>query len=309
MKMIVKESRYKDISAVEIETKEYTVTVLPSEGGKIASFKTKSDGKEYFLQNPAPKYGHVGLKDSYVDGECSGFDDMFPTIDPVVVKNGSRQGLEYPDHGEVCRLPFSYTVTERGLEMRVRSETLRYEYKKTITEDAYGKLCIVYEIENLSDDEFHVLWAGHCLIKAEQGGRVLLPYAEGAQTDIMFDTVGRFGKAGDRIPLQKQHLLSVWQDGVKECRKYYFPEGCKEGYVAYRYPNGKTFVIEFDKETLPYIGVWLNFGYVKDYYCIGLEPCCVGYDTVENAKKYGQKKMIPVKGKMMFTLTLSVKAE
>lgn len=34
----------------------------------------------------------------------SGCDDMFPTIDPMTFDEGERKGIEYPCHGEVCRV-------------------------------------------------------------------------------------------------------------------------------------------------------------------------------------------------------------
>ena len=105
--MIITKSNYKNVFALKLETEYYTALVLPNEGGKIASFFDKRKGKEYLLQNPSKRYLHVGLTDEFEKGECSGFDDMFPTIDPVTVG-----GKEYPDHGEVCRVPFSYEIVE-----------------------------------------------------------------------------------------------------------------------------------------------------------------------------------------------------
>ena len=51
--MIIRESSYKDIFAIELETEKYIAKVIPSEGAKIASFKAKESGKEYLLQNRA----------------------------------------------------------------------------------------------------------------------------------------------------------------------------------------------------------------------------------------------------------------
>ena len=117
--MRIVESKYKNVFALQVETDSYTALVLPSEGGKLASFIDKKTGKEYLLQNPSKEYLHIGKSDNFEQGECSGFDDMFPTIDPVCVN-----GKEYPDHGEVCRVSFSYSIEGEKL-------VLRYELKRT----------------------------------------------------------------------------------------------------------------------------------------------------------------------------------
>ena len=73
--MQIRKSKYKNIFAIDIITDKYVLKVLPSEGGKIASFITKKDAFEFLIQNPCKTY-----KKLYANG---GFDDMFPTIDAV----------------------------------------------------------------------------------------------------------------------------------------------------------------------------------------------------------------------------------
>ena len=66
----------------------------------------------------------------------------------------------------------------------------------------------------------------------------------------------------------------------------------------------KTFLIEFDKNKLPYLGLWIDYGLVNGSHYIGLEPCSLGYDTVANAAHYhGNNK---IENSLMFDITLSV---
>lgn len=304
--MIVRESKFKDAFAFELITKRNTAKVVPLEGGKIASFRDRASGKEYLLQNPSEKFLHTGLSDEFVDGECCGFDDMFPTIDPVSVNYPDGKIMEYPDHGEVARVPFSYEATEDSLTLHFSSKRFGYDYTKTFRESEEGGLQIDYRIENRSDYDLDVLWAAHCLINAEQGGQVLVPFGEGEDVDIMFDTVSRF-TPGARIPFREEYFLTEWTVGVPECRKFYFPRKAPEGYLAYRYPAGDLLVMEFDPEKIPCIGVWENFARFNDAYCIGFEPGSVGYDTVKNAEKYGQKSLIKQGERLDFFIRLSIK--
>ncbi|MEQ8925870.1 MAG: DUF5107 domain-containing protein, partial [Fulvivirga sp.] len=74
-------SKYKDKDSLVLENKMIRAEVLPNPGGKVASFINKETGYEYMLQRPNKNYKDQSFGGSYIDGECSGFDDMFPTID------------------------------------------------------------------------------------------------------------------------------------------------------------------------------------------------------------------------------------
>jgi len=295
-------AEYKGIFAIELQSKDFTTLVLPTEGGKIASFKD-AEGEEYLLQNPSKSYGRVGLDDSYVDGECSGFDDMFPTIDSVELVTSSGAKLVYPDHGEVCRVPFSYETTESALVLNYTSP-MGYSYKKILSEKDV-KLSILCEIANFSQEDLDVLWAGHCLIKAEEGGEVLLPFLCGEPVDVQFDTANEYS-IGQRVLLKKEMLVTSYASAPR-CHKLYFPNKPQKGFIGYRYKSGKVFSLSFDANTLPVIGVWQNYGVVKGYYCVGLEPCTVGYDTVLNARKYGQSSIIKSGDTLKISLNIFVK--
>lgn len=123
----------------------------------------------------------------------------------------------------------------------------------------------------------------------------------------MFDKNGRFGADKDRLLLKEEYFSTVWVENVPECRKFYFPHRCAEGYAGYEYNDGRKFIIEFDKDKIPYLGVWLNYGFISGYYCAGIEPCSVGYDSIVNAKEYGQSHKIVPKERFSFTIYLSVK--
>lgn len=294
---------YKGVLAFQLKTKQFVLMVLPTEGGKIASFKKAVDKKEYLLQNPSKEYLSIGMESDYVKGECCGFDDMFPTIDPIKVKTLSGEIMEYPDHGEICRVGFNFEIKEDKLILQYKSK-MGYDYQKTFCEEE-GKIRINYKITNFSNMPLNVLWAGHCLINAEKGGEVDLEYKEGDLVDVMFDISGKFQPL-ERITYKKEYLKSNWTVGVKACNKFYFVAKSKEGYIKYRYPSGETFVMEFDSDKLPYVGIWQNFGNINGSYCIGLEPCTVAYDTVENAEKYGQKGIIEPSESLNFFIKLSV---
>ena len=94
---------YKDRPAIRVDTGALTALFLPEDGGKLASLKAR-DGYEYLYQGPESRYRRLTVDGSYIEAECSGWDDMFPTIDPY-----QPEGLPpYPDHGEICRIPLEH---------------------------------------------------------------------------------------------------------------------------------------------------------------------------------------------------------
>jgi hypothetical protein len=81
MQTRVYESTYKDQPAVTIESDNIAAQFLPGIGAKMASLRYKPLDLELLVQRPGVAYLTQPYDGDYVAGECSGFDDMFPTID------------------------------------------------------------------------------------------------------------------------------------------------------------------------------------------------------------------------------------
>lgn len=301
--MKIYESNYKGVPSVRIETESFIATYLPTEGGKLASFI--SEGKEYLVQGPSDKFLHLDYDGEFTEGECAGFDDMFPTVDLVTIKDGTRAGEYYNDHGEVARLSFSHEITGNALKMKTVSKRLNYSYEKTVTVDNEGKLSIEYLITNLSDDEFNCLWAGHLLVAMPEGGKIFTPFNDGDEVDLVSDIKGKLGSRGERLNLNSKKMLEFEKDPENHCYKLYFPQKLEGSSVGFEVGGGKTLLMDFSKE-LPYLGLWINDGSFFTRRSVGLEPCTAGYDTVYNAEARGQKSVIPAKGQLKFTVKLSV---
>ena len=295
---------YKDIPAYILDTGVYTATVLDEDGGKIASFIKNATSVEYLLTREGERYGRIGLGDAFERGECSGFDDMFPTIDPETRLTPSGKRLEYPDHGEVCRVKHGASVSRDTLTLTYTSEALGYTFTKVFSESEGGALKISYSILNTEEEALSALFAAHCLIRAEDGGRLILPFDEGEPTDIVSDTSGSL-TAGERIPLS-EHLIRTEREGVPHSDKFYFSRECPDGFIGYEYPSGERFMMRFDNEVLSCLGVWRNFEGLNGCYCLGLEPATLGYDTVTEANRRGQSRPLAPHSTLEFYITLSI---
>ena len=305
--MKIAKSKYKNVKAIRLETQKYVILVLPTNGGKIASFKNKQTKKEYLLQNPSKKYLCLGKKDGFEKKDCSGFDDMFPTIDEDLQLNGLGKPLKYLDHGEICRSRFKSFIEKDKLVLKFVSKNIGYEYKKTFLEEPNGSLRIEYEITNASKTSLNVLWAGHCLLPIEKGSKLIPPFSFGEDLDVVYSSSKEYVE-----PYKTQYDANVFffNDFKKnESVKYYFTNKCKTNKFVYAYSNKDRFVLEFDSKTLSYVGVWVDFGVVNGSKCIGLEPCSAGYDTVKNASLHGHKTLLKNGEKLTFYLSLYVESE
>ncbi len=302
--MRIYESNYKGVPSVKIETENFIATYLPTEGGKLASFV--SGGKEYILQGKAERFLHLPYDGEFTEYECAGFDDMFPTVDLVTIKEGARAGEYYNDHGEVARLSFSHQIVDDCLVMKTLSERLNYSYEKKVSVDKDCKLLIEYSIKNLLDDEFNCLWAGHLLVDMADGGKIITPFVDGDDVDLVADIKGKLGSRGERLKLNSKEMLEFEKEPANHCYKLYFPQKLDGSFVGFKVNGAKTLIMEFSKE-LPYLGLWINDGSFFTRRSVGLEPCTAGYDTVYNAKERGQKSVIPAKGQLKFTVKLSVR--
>ena len=290
--------KFKDVNAIKLSGKNFDAVYLPEKGGKLVSFVDKAKNIEWLAQDKNEKYIPQSLDGIYIEGEVSGADEMFPTIDPC---------MDYPCHGEVCRVSHKTVISDEKLMLKYTSKKFSYEYKKTISETDCGNMRVEYEIENTGNESLPCLWALHMMFAASAGGRVFASINDGEEAEIMFDDRSRFGSSGDVISLKDEHFISCEYKKNGDAYKYYVKEPVKEGFCGYyRQDKGCGVALCYDREKLPYLGVWMNDGGFKNMYSAAVEPCNIPFDSPENAKKRGFEFSIQPRGKMKFELILKI---
>ena len=308
----VTETAFKGVFALRFVTETVEAVFLPANGGKLASLTDRATGRELLAQAPGDVYLPLTREGSYVDSECSAFDDMFPTIDPVTPGSGARQGVEYPDHGEAARSAYTYTVTGDTIVMTYTSETLAYQFTKTVT-DAKGALRIDYRVDNLSDEPFDCLWAGHCMLAACEGGVLTTPWGENAPCEIMFDTNAEFGSRGDVCKATAAMLQSAPFRSDGNAYKYYFTDPLPAGQdsvIRYTDPvSRRSVALRFDPENIRFLGIWINNGSFKNMYNVAPELCTAPYDTPFAAKERGHGWSVAPHGSRNFYLEITTEAK
>lgn len=294
MKSVITQGRYKDRPAILIKTPRAVATFLPEDGGKLASLQA-ADGWEFLEQAKGDAYGVLAYDGSYVEAECSACDDMYPTIDPCTP---SPHFPEYPDHGEVCRMPFTVKVEEQSFTLSVVSRRLGFTYEKRVTCDEEGHLLLHYTIHNGTAYEFPDLWAMHCMLRGDESARLLLPFDEAEPVEMMFGPP-------DALELPRDRLLPFAADAPTY--KFYYPGPMPEGFCGCRYEkNGHQVLFRFDEKKVPYLGLWLNSGGFKGMYNLALEPCTALYDTPDRALQRGRGSCLAPGETVTFTIRVEI---
>lgn len=292
---------YKSRPALRVETATLTALFLPEDGGKLVSVTSNRDGFEFLCQNPSPDYARLAYDGSYVDSECSSWDDMFPTIDPYTPASGEYAGITYPDHGEVCRLPMTVTTEGDSVVLSCTSRLFAVDFEKKITPEADGALALTYTIRNRGREDFPYVWAAHCMMQGADDLRVESPYPADAPAAYMFGPEGRETFPRDR--------LMGYGAGTGAAYKLYYTEPTDGGFLRAVYTeSGHAFEMDYrdSAAAIPYVGLWINNGSFKGYYNIALECASAPYDAPHKAMERGYCSAIPAGESLTFTLRVRV---
>lgn len=294
-------STYKDRPALQITTGTLTALILPEDGGKLASVTSNRDGFEFLCQNPSPDYARLAYDGSYVNSECSSWDDMFPTIDPYTPEAGEYAGLTYPDHGEVCRLPLTVTFEGESAVLSCTSRLFAVDFEKKITPEEDGALALTYTIRNRGREDFPYIWAAHCMLVGTDDLRVKTPYPADAPVAYTFGPE-------DRDTLPRDRMLGKDSDRAVSY-KFYYEEPTDGGFLRAVYTeSGHSFEMDYrdSAAALPYVGLWINNGNFKGYHNFALECASAPFDAPHKALERGYCSVLPAGETLTFTVRVRV---
>ncbi len=312
----IRESTYKDIDAVIMENDTLCAVFLPHYGGKMASLYHKKKNREFLVQAKGKMYKKLEYGGVYIDAECSGFDDMFPTIDEWTYQEPPWKGAVMPDHGEVCGLKWEYEIMESGTCLHCWVYGVRFPYRldKWMRFKAETELSIEYKAVNMSPFDFDFVWAAHFMINAEQGATILTPYTDGAKATCMFSNDQAFAVPGmtmkwpETVTVDKKTYDITQTDDFQETTyKFYFNEPLPEGWCGYAYKSdGTNLLLKVSEKTVPYLGIWVNNGAFMSYYNIALELCTGSFDDPGRAIEKGQNSVLPGNGQYIWKLDVCI---
>jgi hypothetical protein len=310
----ISETRYKDQPAVTIESDVIAAQFLPSIGAKMSSLVHKPLSLELMVQRPNAEYLLQLYDGDYVAGECSGFDDMFPTIDVCHYEDYPWQGTRLPDHGEVWSIPWDLDIDEDRLHLATYGVRLPYRLEKWVSFNAPGVLRIDYRLTNLSGFALDFLWAAHTMLNMEEGAQLLLP--AGVRHVVATFTIGGcMGDYGRRMAWPvcelpdgtKRDLRVMRPKQTRQADKFYVDGPMPEGWCAFTYPkSGVTLGLSFPVERVPCLGILPNEGGWNDLYNMFLEPCTAPFDRPDVAKLHDAVSTVGPRSTYEWHLAISV---
>lgn len=313
MSIQISNSTYKDQPAVTLQSESMRAQFLPSIGGKMSSLTDTASGFDVLMHRPGDAYRMQPYAGVYVDGECSGLDDMFPTIEACHYERFPWRGTELPDHGEVWSLPWSHAVEDEQLRMTVHGVRLPYRLDKTVRFAGARTLRIDYTLSNLSPFPFDYMWVAHPILTMDEDSRLILP--EGTKRIVsVFSSGGELGAHGDEFdwPIatlpngQQRDLSRMAPKSTARAAKYWVKGPMTEGWCALTYPSRKLkLTLDFPIETVPYLGILPNEG-VGDLYNMFLEPATASFDRPDDALKRGQCPQIAGNSSVVWHLAISI---
>ena len=285
-------SQYKDQPAVTLESDLISAQFLPSIGSKMSSLVYKPRGLELMVQRPGDKYLLLPYDSKYEDAECSGFDEMFPTIDTCYYEVYPWQGTKVPDHGEVWSLNWAHSIDGEALSISCFGVRFPYKLDKRVSFAAPHILHIDYSLTNLSDFDFEFLWAAHPMINLEEDVELVLPAGvESILTRMSLD--GALGGFGDEFRWSQvtqpdgttRDLSKVRPKSARSFDKYFVKGAMPAGWCALKYPlSNFSLALSFPVKTVPYLAILPNEGGWRDMYNIFLEPATASFDRIDVAR-------------------------
>ena len=296
------------LERLELKTDTFSVEVLPSLGGKVASMR--KNGVE-LLQQPILPYAPRTLTTAFEESDASGFDECMPSVAACDI-DAPEGKLSIPDHGEFWRLPWAVTsANESELQLTATGTVLplRFERKLRLS-NAPGRhqaetLHIDYRLENIGHHETHYLWSAHPLFAVDPGDSIRLP-APVATVTVESSSRNRLGPRGTVHPWPFAQLASggmaqldrVGHESDNTGDKLYADAPVDDGWSAIeRRKAGLRVQVEFDPKITPWLGLWLCYGGWPGnnplrQFCVALEPCTSPADSLATAIAAGQARTL-----------------
>jgi hypothetical protein len=310
----VSRTSYKDQPAVTIETGQVSAQFLPGVGAKLASLVYKPHDFELLVQRPDPIYRMQSFDGDYVAGECSGLDDMFPTIDTCFYDRYPWDGVKMADHGEVWSLAWDHAIHDDRVHFGTYGVRFPYQLDKWVSFTAENILRLDYRLTNRSAFDFDFLWAAHMMINLEEGVELVLP--SGVKTIAhTFSMNAPFGQYGTEYDWPVARLADGspydlrWMrpKTARQAYKYYLKGRLLEGWCGLRYPRSNfSLALSFPVSQVPYLGVLPNEGGWQDLYNIFLEPCTATFDRPDVARYREENSTIQAHSVLEWHLNISL---
>jgi hypothetical protein len=315
MESSITKPTYKDQQAISLNAGKLRAQFLPSLGAKLCSLVYLPRDLELLVQRPGTEYLLQPYDGNYVAGECSGFDDMFPSIDACHYEDYPWKGTRIPDHGEVWSLPWDCSVEGDRLHFATHGIRFPYRLEKWVSASGPSALRLDYRLTNLTGFDFSFIWAAHIMLNLEEGARLELPSCVERVVNAL--NLGKAdGRYGDELPWpthrqrdgSARDLRQIRPKDTREATKYWIKGPMPEGWCALAYPASKiSLTISFSTATVPYLGILINEGGWRDMHAAFVEPATGSFDRIDLARLRGELSAVGPRGSYEWHLEIAIR--
>jgi hypothetical protein len=280
------------------------VTVLPELGAMVASLIDLASGREWLDQPPEGPDRDAGLDSVYLGREACGWDECFPTVNPVSYPEPPWEGVTLADHGELWSRPWWGERDGAAVKTRIDGARLPYRFERRLSLDGRSLLA-EYELANPSDAPLLGLWAMHPLLRARPGMRVLLP----GEVDSLGCTYSSVDAGAVGWELRWAGELARLAPPEQGLALKLFTGKLTSGRAALADPDGGAWLgIEWSPDDLPYLGLWLNQGGWPPggpaRYHVAFEPTFARADDLVSAARTGEALRVDPGGAARWSVRL-----
>lgn len=301
---------------IAMQSKDLCVDVLPDNGGRVASIRCIRTGTEFLVGGSDYDAKAQFVNDARFEAsDCAGMDECLPTVS---ISGPETAGGNAPDHGDLWR--HSWRVEQQSandvlLATECFSRPLSFTRRLRVQA---AEVQLDYRIGNLSEMPVPFLYACHPLFAVEAGDRLILPretdkvrlhYSRGDRVDPAVESLDwPLVADGDaKIALDR---IGEASDGTAEML---YTDRLARGVCAlYRARKRQALVMRFDKNVLPYLGLWLCCGGWPDnpvhqkQYAVAMEPTVAPCGSLAAAIAAGAAPILAPHGVFAFSLCLEV---
>jgi galactose mutarotase-like enzyme len=273
---------------------DFSLTLFPHLGGKIASIRVKDCE---LLQAPLAPYGRRTSNMPFDVSDASGWDECVPSVAGCEVETAADTA-SIPDHGDLWRVAWQPVGScQDSAKFRGECFSLPISLERTmvVAEVEHGwRLSMNYTLTNTGSYTVPWSWAAHPLYAMEPGDRIVLPDSirglrlEGSAAE-------RLGNSGATVSWPIATLangskfdLSVVQPS-NSCvgdKLFAGPLTAEENWCALERPSaGVRIRVRFDVAATPYLGLWICYGGWPDgpgpkQACVAPEPATAPVDSL-----------------------------
>jgi len=311
-----KETQLGEFQALEIESEQFRLTLLPAMGAKVISLIDKSSGYDYLWHNPQRPYRRPAFGDLYTDYDVSGWDECFPTIAEAPYPDGAWRGILAADHGEVWTLPWETCEVLKTSQVCMWTEGIRFPYRfeRRMDFSQAGQIALTYTAHNRAPFPFKCFWSMHPSFAVTPATRILLPAETRYRVEISTDErVGSFLSEHPWPVVADRHGkeidLSIMGPADQGYMEKLFSTRLAQGWGAFYDPESDQYLaFTFSPEEVPFIGVCTNRGAFPlgagKWFDLMFEPCTGWPDRLDLAATRGACMVIPPRGELRWTVNV-----